>query len=185
VEILSAALALRERHPDALSVAERRHLIQNHRQAACLADLVVEPLGDIVRQAADLHEIDAAEWEAAFRSRYRGKSILIEDEVEKQGIDSYRLRGTAVFVRGKNVRVDVANLQLLRALPLDKTQRLLFGVRLDEVKIEPGGQWVVRFDPTSGVLLTDLGAVRACLAVPEEEFRAIVERQASWLIHLP
>jgi len=38
---------------------------------------------------------------------------------------------------------------LARNLPLDRPLRLLFGGNLSAVVREPGGGWVVRFDPAS------------------------------------
>src|SRR5204862_215217 len=55
---LSAVLASRQQQPQSLSLAERRQLTQLQRQASLLADLLAEPLEDVLRHAADLTELD-------------------------------------------------------------------------------------------------------------------------------
>lgn len=181
---LEAAQKLRERNPEALPPAERRQLNQLQRQAALLADLSTESVDEILRHAVELIELDEQEWQTQFERRHRGKAIVFDDEVRRDG-GNYQMLGWRFFVRGKPARIDLSGVQLLKALPLDKPQRLIFGVRLAGVRLEPGGTWVVQFEPDSGVLLTDPGAAASCCPIPAEELGEILERQAAWTANLP
>ena len=105
-------------------------------------------------------------------------------EVRRDAQRNYRL-DYDFFVREKRAAVELGSLQLLHTLPLGRPQRLLFGVRLASVALEPGGNWVIRFDPDSGVLLTDPGAVAACYSRPLDGLEEVLQRQAAWIAELP
>lgn len=182
---LDAARKLREEYPEALPLSERRRLNQLYRQAALLDDLLPEALEDVLRHAAEIREVDEEEWRAQFLKRYQRRSVVFDDEVRREANGSFRLAGYRFFVRGRPARVELGDLRLLQALPLDKPQRLFFGARLADVRPEAGGTWVVHFEPDSAVLITDPGAANACCPFPPEEIRAILNRQASWLADLP
>ena len=78
----------------------------------------------------------------------------------------------------ERVEEELSDLGLLRRLPLDRPQRLLFGARLASVRREPGRGWVVRLEADSGVLITDPGAAVACFLSPEdEEVHELLQRQ--------
>jgi hypothetical protein len=181
---LEPAQEILAQHPDLLSLAERRELTQLHRQAALLANLRWESLEEILQHAADLIHQDEQEWRRVFAERYRGKAIVFDAEVHGEGAGQYQIH-YAVFVRGRQARLDLANLQLFKGLPLQQPQRLLFGMRLADIRLEAEGLWAIRFAPDSGVLLTDLGAATACCSQPEEELKDLVERQAEWLANRP
>jgi hypothetical protein len=181
---LDEAEELRTRQPDLLSPAERRELTQLHRQAALLAGLLSESLEEILQHAADLILQDEQEWQRVFSQRYQGKAIVFDAEAQRDGAGRFQV-SYAVFVRGRQARLDLTNLQLFKGLPLPQPQRLLFGVRLADIRLEAEGIWTIRFEPDSGVLLTDLQAATACCSQPQEELEELVERQAKWLANLP
>src|SRR5205807_1443510 len=146
---------------------------QVYRQAALLADLLAEPLEDVLRHAAGVRE---AEWRADFRRRYQGRAVVFDTDVRRTA-DGYRL-GYVLRAGDEEAHLDVGGLTVLRGLPLDQPQRLLFGVRLAAVGREAPGGWVVRFEPDSGVLLTDAAAAAACCPVlADSEGRALIDRQ--------
>lgn len=176
---------IRADFPDTVSLAERRQVTHLYRQAALFTDLLPESLNEILRHAADLAELDDVEWQEHFKGRYANRSLIFDDEVRREAAGGYQLLGSAFFVRGKPVRLDLANVQLLHALPLDKPQRVLFGVRLHSIALEPGGVWVVRFEPDSGVLLTEAGPVLTCCPIPRAELLEAMQRQAAWFEDLP
>jgi hypothetical protein len=181
---LEAARALREQHPDALPAADRRRLTQLHRQAALLADLLTEPLEDILRQAADLTDLDEREWQDLFADRYRGRSVIFDARVRAEASGDFQL-DYAVFCRDRRVRLELANVQLLHRLPLQQPQRLLLGLRLASVRREAGGGWAIGFEADGAVLLTDPDVAAACCGQPAEEVREVVQRQAEWLTRGP
>jgi hypothetical protein len=181
---LEAAHTLRERYPERLSAGERRALTQLSHQARLLADLLPESLEEILRHAADLSDLDDQEWQRVFTSRYRGKAVIFDADVHRDGSGQYYI-DYVVFVRDRRAKLDLAKVRLLQDLPLGKTQRLLFGVRLAAMRAEAEGGWSVHFEPESGVLLTDLGAAAACCSQPEQDLREVVERQTDWWTNLP
>jgi hypothetical protein len=73
----------------------------------------------------------------------------------------------------------------LQLVPLDPPPRLIFGGRLAGLAREAGGGWVVRFEPDSGVLLTDAAALAACSPVPPDaDALQTLRRQEEWLREL-
>jgi len=186
IEELDAAQELRHRNPHALTPTQRRRLDQLHRQAALMADLLSESLEDILRQASELEGLGEHEWHAAFSERYHGKSVIFDAEVAWDAAVGYRL-GWDMFVRGARVRIELTDLRLLRALPLERPRRLLFGARLASAGLEAGGAWVVRFQPDSGVLITDAGVATACRLgqAPDPPLLDVLLRQQRWAAELP
>jgi hypothetical protein len=70
---------------------------------------------------------------------------------------------------------------MLKFLPLEEPKRLLFGARLGSVAREHNSVWVVRFEPGSGVLLTDPQITAEILPGPmDEEVHKLLERQRQW-----
>jgi hypothetical protein len=179
---LDEALALREKQPDALSAADRKSLTQAYREAHLYADLLNESLDDILFQAAA--EPDDQEWQAAFADRYKGKGVIFFAGIRRDASDRWVL-DYDVFVRDKGARIDWKNLQLLRDLHLNQPQRLLLGVRLANVEPEPGGTWVVRLEPGSGVLITNADAIARVLSRPPEGLEEVLKRQAGWVAEMP
>jgi hypothetical protein len=182
VKELEEALALRACYPEFLSASERKDLTQLHRQASLLADLLSQSLEEILFQASA--EADEQEWQALFADRYKGKAIVFFAEVRRDVQANYLL-DYDFFVGEKRAHVELGNIQMLRTLPMDRPQRLLFGARLASVGPEAGGTWVIRFEPDSGVLLTDPGAVAACYSRPLEGLDEVLQRQAAWIAELP
>jgi hypothetical protein len=144
-------------------------------QAALLADLSAESLEEILAHAA-VGRVD--EWEADFPARYRGRAFLFDLELNGPAGGPYRHS----WALPAGVRMEFAELRLLRRLPLEEPTRLLFGARLAWVRRDTPTSWEVLFEPDSGVLLTDPGAAAACCPfLGEAELLDLVRRQAGWL----
>jgi hypothetical protein len=182
VRELDEAAAIHRKYPDALSGADRKRLVQTRREAHIFVDLLSESLEDVLFQATAEH--DDREWRGVFADRYQGKSVIFFAGVRRDSSNGWVL-DYDVFVRDKRARIDWENLQLLRNLPLDQSQRLLLGVRLANVEPEAGGSWVVRLQPDSGVLLTDADAFTTVLSRPPEGVEDVLKRQAGWVAELP
>ncbi len=168
-----AAKELSDRHPAMLGRDERLQLEQLHRQCDMLYRLLNVPLQEIVKEAS---LAQAEEWPARFKELYQGRSVLFDDVLRADGgrpvLHTYEVR-----LGDEKVHIAVEDLRLLRTLPLDPPQRVLFGARLAKVSREPGG-WVIRFDPDSGVLFTDTDAN---YGVPlDDELVNVLERQQAW-----
>jgi hypothetical protein len=169
----------RRRWPGQLTAAEGRDLDQLWRQAHLLARLSPRSLEEMVRHAMLVR--DAEEWGGYFTD-YQGKSVVFDDVVRRDAGGLPVLANHVIEVGGPPVRLALEELTILRDLPLDEGPRLVFGARLARCAREEGGVWVVRFEPESGVLLTDVGAVDACFPTPaDEELKSALERQKGWL----
>ncbi|HZT82855.1 MAG TPA: hypothetical protein VFA26_21670, partial [Gemmataceae bacterium] len=179
---LDAACQLRRQHPDWLPAGESHELDQLHRQAAALADLLTEYLGDILLRASRTQE---DEWADQFALRYKGDDrpnvLLLDARVQRDAAGAYHV-DYQVEAGAEPARLEVGDLKLLHGLPLEGPTRLLFAARLASVAREPPGVWVVRLEPDSGVLLTDAAAVAACWAEPlPEDVLQVLARQREWL----
>ncbi|MFO0842936.1 MAG: hypothetical protein U0797_11150 [Gemmataceae bacterium] len=156
-----------------------RELARLRRQAALLASLSPRSLEEIVRHAKLVRDPD--EWARQFDD-YRDRSVLFDDAVRRDAAGEPVLANYVVEAGDAPVRVALGDLLVLRDLPLDDAPRLIFGARLAGCGREEGGGWVVRFDPDSGVLLTELAAVEACYPAPlDPGVKPTLERQARWL----
>lgn len=172
LELLQAAHDRDRRNPE---------LTQLYRQAQLLAQPLRCSLEDVVQQAQMVGDPD--EWTAQF-SDHKGNFVLFDDVVRREHKGEHHLAVYEVRAGGEKARVDL-NLKLLAALPLEQPRRLLFGARLASVARGDGGLWVIRFDPASGVLLTDEGAAAACGLSLDAELRDLLSRQAEWARKLP
>jgi hypothetical protein len=171
--------------PDSLSPAERRELNQLSQQAALVADLLSESLGEILQRHAGTRE---DERQAQFNARYRDKAVIFDDEVTRDPAGRFGLAVYEVRAPGEPARVELNDLTLLKGLP-PEPGRMLFGARLAGLEREEQGghgQWVIHLRPDSGVLLTDEDAAGACCPRPlDEALRAVLRRQAGWAAGLP
>jgi hypothetical protein len=177
---LNVALELRDRHPGLLAPADDRRLAQLQRQGDLLARLLNRSLLEIVQEAALVR--DPGEWQARFDDDYRGRAVIFDDEVRRDGDGRPALGTYAVVVNKETVRLGLEDLKLLQALPLALPARMLFGARLAGCAREKGGGWVIRFEPESAVLLTDAGAAASCCPAPlGRELEEVLRRQEGWL----
>ncbi|MCI0461598.1 MAG: hypothetical protein L0Z62_32005 [Gemmataceae bacterium] len=182
LEELQAARALCESDPRLCGRAQRLELAQLRRQAGLLVDLLSESLGEVVQHAAGVQE---REWQADFPHRYQGRALVLDLEL-RPGLGGRLDYDLLLPVRGELAQAELNDLALLRRLPLEQPQRVVFGVRLASVRREPGRSWVVRFEPDSAVLLTDPEAAVACFLSPDDpEVRALLQRQTEWTAREP
>jgi hypothetical protein len=166
-----------DENPRGLTPAEERRLTQWQRQASLLASLLSESLDEILLLASRSED---KEWQERFVEQYKGKAVVLDDaEVQRLGSGQYRL-DWVVRAGDEPARVEIGDLTMLRALPLDEPKRMLFGARLGKVAREEKGVWVIRFEPESGVLLTDPEAAAACCPM-DDELLEVLNRQREWL----
>jgi hypothetical protein len=170
-----AAKELSDRNPNALTRDGRRDLAQLWRQSDLLARLLDAPLQEIVKQASLAPEDD---WQPRFRELYQGRAVIFDDLLRYDVVGRPALNTYEVRLGDEKVRLAVDDLKVLRHLPLDPPPRVLFGARLAKVGREQSA-WVVRFDPDSGVLITDS---EAAPGVPvDDDLRQVLGRQTEWL----
>jgi hypothetical protein len=165
-----------------LTPAKARNLEQLRRQAELLSHLHGRSLQEVLHEAMPLHNAD--EWKARFQAQHQGKAVVFDDVV---GRDSSGRPALAVYrIRSGDERARLAleDLRLFWRLPLEPPQRMLFGGRLANLVREDGGGWAFRFEPDSMVLLTDPGAVAACVGPPDADLLAVLRRQNQWLTEM-
>jgi hypothetical protein len=176
---LNTAIELRDQRPDLLPREEYRRLRQLQRQSDLLAHLLSQSLQEILQQGTHLR--DEEEWREKFND-YRGRTVVFEDVIRRDGAGRPGLATYVVRAGDVEARVALEDLDLFKQLPLDLPQRWLFGARLASCQREEGGTWVIRFDPDSGVLLTERDAAGACCpAAREPELLDVLKRQEEWL----
>jgi hypothetical protein len=177
--LLEGALARRDRHPTLLTAEQSHDLNQLHRQADLLARLSNRSLEEIVRQGMLVR--DPEEWAAQFAD-YRGRTIVFDD-LFRRDADGRPVPATDVVEVGQEViRLAIEEVELLQDLPLNDSPRLIFGARLAGCRREEGGAWVIRFEPDSGVLLTDPDSWQACASADlDDDTRRVFARQRQWL----
>ena len=128
-EHLAVARGLRDRQPQVLGASENRSLNRLFRQAALLASPLPRPLEDILAQASGLRNEE--EWRKQFQANYQGRGVVFDDRVQRDGARTYRLLTYEVWVGhakdAELARLEIGDLKLFSALPLDQPQRLLFG----------------------------------------------------------
>jgi hypothetical protein len=165
-----------------LSPAELRDFEQLRRQAELLARLHGRSLQEVLHEALPLRAAD--EWKARFQSQHLGKTVVFDDVVGRDKLGRPALAVYRIGAGDEKARVALEDLRLLWRLPVDPPQRMLFGGQLSDLAREDGGGWVFHFDPDSMVLLTDPGAVAACVGPPDADLLAVLERQKQWLAEL-
>jgi len=170
-----AANALASSRGESLSGRESRRWQQLYREASLLADLSAEPIEDILRHAGGVSE---QEWKAAFPRRYQGKAFLFDIHVQR--LPTGRVQADYVLPGPDPARLEWGDLEVLRTTDLDESRRIILGVRLAGIALEPPGpSWVVRFQPQSGVFLTDAEAAALCCPpLGKPEAQAILKKQA-------
>lgn len=176
---LNAALEHYRRHRETLDRDGAYRLEQLQRQADLLAHLLDRPLEEIVHQATQ-HRSDE-EWNQKFQD-YRGRTVVFDDVLRLDATDRPVLATYVVRAGDIEARVALEDLTLLRQLPLDPPRRWLFGARLASCRREQGGIWVLRFEPASGVLLSDEIAAAVCCPRPlDKDLIEVLKRQNLWL----
>jgi hypothetical protein len=165
-----------------LSPAELRNFDQLRRQADLLSRLHGRSLQEVLQEALPLRTAD--EWKARFHSQHLGKGVVFDDVVGRDKFGRPALTVYRISAGDERARVALEDLRLIWRLPIDRPQRMLFGGQLSDLAREDGGGWVFHFDPDSMVLLTDAGAVAACVGPPDAELLSVLERQKQWLADL-
>jgi hypothetical protein len=184
----------------AQAAAAGRSLAQLAREANLLADVLDWSMGEnprvppparaqletlLTKAPAARDERQEQEWRLQFARRYRGKALVFDDVIHRNAGRFYLQ--PPLEANGRKGLVELSGVKLLRDLPPNWPQRLLFGARLAGCAVEPPGTyWVYRFEPDSGVLLTDRSAVEAYFGTrPTADRLQLLQRQAEWAADLP
>jgi hypothetical protein len=159
--------------------AERRRLAQLHRQAAILADWPHESLDKILARTGSLND---DEWRAV-AAGYKGKSTVLDLAIRRDAARQYQVNFPRPMAVAR-LRLELHNQKLLDSLPLDAPQRVVFAVRIAEIRREDQNGFSARFDPDTAVLLTDVNT-NLLTDIPEATLRALLQQQQTWGADLP
>lgn len=126
-------------------------------EAAIYADHLRIGHKELVDEVAGLGDPEGIE---RFQVLYKGKGVIIDDVIESVTpvpvVVSRILVGPGP-VPARKGRWDLSGFKLLQKLDLKKGDQVLFGARLDSIRLE-GDQWLITLQPDSGVLLTNAKA---------------------------
>lgn len=168
--------------PSSLTEAEQSTLYQWYRQADLLDRLLSQSLQELLAQAQAARGEE--EWQARFRKDYQGKAVVFDDLLRLDGEGRPVLGFTSVRSGEVSARLAVEDVRLLTQLPLGQPQRVIFGARLAGFARGHGGNWIIRFQPDSGVMLTDEDAFRAfapLLLDRDEGITKVLKQQSEWV----
>ena len=154
---------------------------QGAREAAIFADLASDTLEQLIEKAARYQPADA--WPAHFDAIYKGQSVVFEDDVSAvpnltEPGTSYKisyqiLYGGETKAAGRG-RVDLRGFKLFEQTSPKVGDHKVFGARLAAISFDAdSGDWLVSFQPDSGVFITHYKALNFVWPVvePIEEAR--------------
>jgi hypothetical protein len=148
---------------------------QGAREAAIFADLAPAGLEEILEEAA---HGDQARWPSRFASMYQGRSVIIDPPISeipdpaKPG-STYQVNYPIYFGRGPKPeglgRINLSGFRLFELAQPKVNEQKPFGARLASVELDTSsGQWVITFEPDSGVFITHPKALEAINWAPFE-----------------
>lgn len=136
-------------------------------EAAIITQLATASLEEILEQAS---RADPKEWTKEFERLYRGRSVIMDVHVtgvpNGQGEGAYAL-DYRVFRAGEGGapqsmgRVDTTGFRLFELIKPKVGDRLTFGARLGSFQFDGRDEWLVKFEPESGVIMTHAKALEA------------------------
>jgi hypothetical protein len=130
-------------------------------EAAVFADLAPKGIDEILEEAAN---IDTTEWPSHFAAQYKGRSVIIDPPVSDAPDPSrpnsrYQVNFPIYFGRGPKPkgegRIDLAGFRLFELSQPKVGEQKPFGARYASVELDlSSNEWVVTFEPDSGVYIT-------------------------------
>lgn len=137
-------------------------------EAAVFADLAPKGMDEILEDAATS---EPKVWASQFAALYKGRSVIIEAPVVEtpepgRAGSAYRINFPLYFGRGPQVigrgRLDLAGFRLFELSEPKVNEQKPFGARYASIEIDKSSnEWVVKFEPKSGVYITHVKALRA------------------------
>lgn len=137
-------------------------IVQGADEAAILIDLVpTRGLEEIMDEAARAEDEKA--WQARFNDTYKGRTIFFDGNMLK-----YRMLSRRGANNIRVGRIETTGIRLLESAPPQKgLNTAIYGARLASLTLEKG-EWVVRLDPESVVVMTHWKALQAANLETEE-----------------
>jgi hypothetical protein len=144
-------------------------------EAAIFADLAPKGIEDILVEAA---KSDPKEWPSHFATHYKGQSVIIDPPVSdapdparpnSRYLVNFPIYFGAAFAPGRKGRIDLAGFRLFELSQPKVGEQKPFGARYASVEFDlSSNEWVVTFEPNSGVYITHAKALETIgWAAPE------------------
>jgi hypothetical protein len=137
-------------------------------EAAVFADLAPKGIDEILEEAATSES--KADWASHFAALYKGRSVIIEAPVVEtpepgRAGSAYRINFPLYFGRGPQVtkrgRLDLAGFRLFELSEPKLDEQKPFGARYASIELDASSnEWVVKFEPRSGVYITHAKALQ-------------------------
>ena len=138
-----------------------------------------ESLEEILNEAR--RQIRDDEWRALFRENYQGGAVLFDDQLVENDQGQIELQWYSAQIGKVKARIEIP-LKVLTKVDLGQPRRVIFGARLHSIQRGEGGVWIIRFDPDSGVLITEPELLRFVSGQPlDDETLRQVSEQRRWL----
>jgi hypothetical protein len=155
------------------------------REIAIFAELLEPAMEQVVD---DTRGMSPEEVEAYFRDKFESPALILEAAVARSTDESATGSGITLDARllvGTDlVRVATADLALLRGLPADASNRVLFGARIQSIDHDNAGA-VIRLVPESGVWITSATCLEKISWPVDDETRTLLETQRKWVLERP
>jgi hypothetical protein len=146
-----AARAVRELGGD---YEDGEAILQGAAEASIFVDLIPRPLEELINEAARAQT--DKEWQERFTTLYKGRSVILDGHAAQ-----YRILARSGLNSNRMGRVDTTGIELLESAKAKKGEAsLVVGARLESIHLE-AGEWVVRLDPKSVVVMKHWDALKA------------------------
>jgi len=129
-------------------------ILQGAAEASIYVDLIPRPLEELINEAARAQT--DKEWRDRFNTLYKGRSVILDGNVAQ-----YRILARSGLNSSRVGRVNTTGIELLES-PKSKVGEasLVVGARLESIELELG-EWVVRLDPKSLVVMKHWDALKS------------------------
>jgi hypothetical protein len=142
---------------------------QGAREAAIFAGLADTGIAEIVAEANEAAIKDPKGWPSKFAALYKGRSVIIEAPISavpdptRPG-SSYQINYPIYFGEGPKPggkgRIDLTSFRLFERSEPKLDEPVLFGARYASIELDTtSGEWIVTFEPDSGVYITHTKAL--------------------------
>jgi hypothetical protein len=129
-------------------------ILQGASEAAIFVDLIPRTLEDLITEAARAQSEE--EWREQFKSVYKGRAVILDGNAAQ-----YRILARSGLNSSRVGRIDTTGIELVNAVKSKGSESsLVFGARLESVELR-AGEWLVRLDPKSIVVMKHWDALKA------------------------
>jgi len=166
---------------------EFREIEQLAKEVALLADFVEPSLEDVFREIEFMSLQQCSEY---LRDKLRNPGMVLDVFVCPALADVSNIAGfrvdSKIFVGTKATRLDLSDFRLFQEFSPGLSTRVVFGARIQSIeRIENSDEWIIRFVPDSGALITSPLCLEKFGWPMDELTKNILEAQNKWVVDQP